>query len=104
MNNRYHTPNISEFVQGFEFEILENHDYSMVILDFKNNTTEEVGSTHYERWEPRTVWWKHDPKEMITEQVGEFSVTVTGGFVNFFSPYSDERLIKLIEDGRIRSK
>lgn len=102
--NNYYTPAVSEFIQGFEFEILEHRSYTMGMLDLGLNSFGDAYSIEYNDWVPTKVWWKHEPKEMITYKYDDCDITVSGYTVNWFSPYSDERLIELIQNGKIRAK
>ena len=97
MEKGYRVPDIKEFVQGFKFQKLETIK-SGFIIEGKTTWSE---STY---WFNIEVWWKHNPTEQITSVFNGNTITTTGSFVNFFSPYSDKILKKLIKEGKIRTK
>ena len=106
-NNKYRTPTVEEFVQGFEFEYYDNTSHRMVMLDFSNGTSKDLTERKYVGWVKRKVDWKNSPGEKL---VGEYYqddgskayLHFSGAIANFFnrSPYDDMQ--KLIDDGRIR--
>ena len=88
MENDYRIPNVSEFKQGFEFEILKHFNTSFIVFDVSDeNKSEEISTIEEDKW---------IKLEFILDSCGEF--------INFFFPYGDNQLIKLIEDGKIRAR
>lgn len=97
MENKYRTPKIEEFVQGFEFELRK--DYKFIVLNFESNKSE--ATQEYSEWVPCKVWWKMDENARITDTYDGYSVTITGLTNNFFKPFDEESFLK---QGLIRVK
>jgi hypothetical protein len=78
----YRVPTLEEFVQDFEFEIAV--DTGIYIPD-------KAGKLNFypnpRAWEPMKVYWMNDPKKIITEQCGDYTVHTTGAAKNFFMPF-----------------
>lgn len=97
MEEGYRIPDISEFKQGFEFEL--RHDYKFGLLDLATNElTNEVRSSV---WSDCKVWWMHEPNEMVTEEIDGYKISVTGATLNFGKPFDEK---SFLEQGLIRVK
>jgi len=102
MEAGYRKPKIEEFVQGFKFEVLITHSFGFIFLgEDRSKDLKETKTT----WEKVEVWWKNEPDALITQTTddGE-TITATGAFMNFFAPYSDKQLEKLLEEDKVRVK
>lgn len=61
---KYRTPTIEEFVQGFEFEVAQDISYGF--LDMTDNKSSEISSSR--SWIPTTVTWKEDEMSEIWDK------------------------------------
>lgn len=107
MSDGYYIPTIDEFIEDFEFQCLITNKYKMVILDFLDGKEiEEVSKFESENWIDCTCDWKYPESKLYTStsEISGIEFTCTGSFKNFFSQFDDKKIIKLIEDGRIRAK
>lgn len=100
--SKYYTPDISEFVQGFEFEkkVSNTYRYDMWIDgEFIEGKPETITN-----WYKEIVDWKHPNDELINYDGGDVSYTFDGATANFFSANDDETITKLLKDGKIRAR
>jgi hypothetical protein len=108
--NKYYTPTIDEFEQGFEFEYYDTTSYRMVLLDFSGNSkSKDLTKPKEIGWVKRVVDWKHDPKERIIEHFkddgnNDCMLELSGDTANWFSPMYGANIQKLIDDGKVRAK
>ncbi len=109
MENKYYTPTLDQFVQGFKFEKLEYTKGTklggMFFMDPEYNA--KHGKSFYaeeDKWVEITVWWDKKP-EWTTVDYGDISVTSTAYPEFDWLPWTGKGYIqKLIDDGKVRAK
>ena len=89
---KYRTPDISEFVQGFEYEMA--HDYESGIIDLTG--TNKYPKLHKSRiWKQCKVWWKEPDNNIITTIDEDGNTFIRKAHLdNWFAPTNIEYLIK----------
>ena len=101
---KYYTPMINEFIPDFKFQYLRTNEYTFGYIDFSNGEgLKEVSTHHTEEWVDCVCDWKYPNNAMFTEEFARISVTYSGATKNFFSSFDDDKIIKLIQDGKIRA-
>jgi hypothetical protein len=92
----YRVPELSEFVQEFEFELAK--DSRLIWID--NNLSLEENKAHNDliqfkrMWYPCKVNWMYDPKERIEVKHDGHMFNLSGATMNFFKPFDEESFIK----------
>ncbi len=87
MEEGYRVPKLEEFVQGFEFEV--GNDYQWIYIN-----SDKLPEPKYRVWRPAKVWWKANPKEMITEKTENGNIFIYSGYLNnFFKPFDEQSFI-----------
>lgn len=96
----YRIPALEEFVQGFEFEVV---DWTQPTGMFIPQGKGEAIQTHSfpKQWKPMKVTWMHDPNADVVIQTGEYTIHAKGSFVNFSKPFDVE---SWLTQGLIRVK
>lgn len=108
MEDKYYTPVLDEFIQGFKFEvlILKGGDKigNITLLNSSDKNLKKIVFATEDVWVEAEVWWKKEP---------EFkSTTFDGITVNYkeypkydWTPWVNPGYIeKLINEGKIRCK
>lgn len=95
---KYRIPDIEEFVEGFEFEVLYEQTSGYAVLDLGNNA--EPGEVSY---------WKKSYWEQRTVPSFSFGEVTIGNITVFNNPVVEResylQTIKiLLEDGKIRKR
>ncbi len=113
MEDKYYTPSLDEFVQGFEFERLGNKKGdrlgALVFFDFSKDADvpmreERPFFCEEDDWHKITVFWDREPRTRTTESEG-----VSFTWKEFpkwdWYPWTEEGYIeKLIKDGKVRAR
>lgn len=103
--SKYYTPNMDEFKPGFKFEYLSINDYRFGIIDFSGDRDfEEVSKYHSENWIDCICDWKYASGEVFIAVIDNIKLKYSGATRNSLSQFDDNKIIKLVEDGRIRAK
>ena len=64
---KYRVPDISEFVQDFEYEVYVENTVGWILIDFKAGTKEISPMTTTGYWLECKVWWDRPPKMQTTK-------------------------------------
>jgi hypothetical protein len=104
--SEYRVPSISEFKQGFKFEVLRakkgDHAGSAIKFDFSKDWTHTRTDVYHDedKWQEITVWWDREP-EMKT--VGNTTYKELPEWD--WQPWVREGYIEgLLKEGKIRVK
>ena len=100
----YYIPTIDQFVAGFNFETLERISLSFAIWDFSNKEVSDEQKYEEDVWIPRICDWKYNKTELIEIPYNEFTWYIMGKTLNDYSSFNDEKIEKLIKEGKIRVK
>lgn len=99
---KYRVPEESEFVQGFEFEVLDWSQMPTGMVVIENGEMQVHDFAFVPKvWNPMKVTWMYDPNETVVQQHGEYTVYIKGSFYNFFKPFE---VAEWLKQGRIRVK
>ena len=95
--NKYRIPDISEFVQGFEFEAKTEVTRVKIVND-KNTFITKT------EWIKRKVDWMYPDNEIIKIKQDGDIVEITGKEYNKYSYFYDENIENLLKEKKIRVK
>jgi hypothetical protein len=94
----YRVPTEDEFVQGFKYEVKNEH--SIVIMDLQKGGVSERSEPLY-TWTEGEVFWKKEPKWVAVEAKNGHKITYDQAMDNFFEPFN---VASFLEQGLLRTK
>lgn len=102
MEEGYRIPAIDEFIQGFEFEVVDwTVPTGIFFFNPKMGHLEHFKFQENKVWKPMQVTWMNDPNADVIEKIGDFTIHTKGSVLNFFQPFDVESYLK---QGLIRVK